>query len=99
PYQAILTREGLTASATLGRGAAFCVPKAILLAASLRAVGIPARLGFCDVTNHLATPRLIEMLGTSVFAFHGYVEVHLGDRVLKATPAFNATLCKRFGVP
>ena len=99
PYQAVLTREGLTASATLERRSAFCVPKAILLAASLRAVGIPTRLGFSDVTNHLATPRLIQTLRTSVFAFHGYVEVHLGDRVLKATPAFNATLCKFFGVP
>lgn len=99
PYQAVLAREGMTASATLERGRAFCVPKAILLAACLRGVGIPTRLGFCDVTNHLATPRLLEALRTSVFAFHGYVEVHLGSRVLKATPAFNASLCARFGVP
>jgi transglutaminase-like putative cysteine protease len=98
PYGAVLTREGLTASAALDRGAGFCVPKAILLAAALRAVGIPTRLGFCDVENHLATPRLLELLRTRVFVFHGYVEVHLGNRVLKATPAFNATLCARFGV-
>ncbi len=98
PYQVDLSREALTASATLARGRAFCVPKAILLAACLRGAGIPARLGFADVTNHLSTPRLIEVLRSRVFAFHGYVEVHLGDRVLKATPAFNASLCARFGV-
>jgi transglutaminase-like putative cysteine protease len=98
PYEPDVSRGALTASATLERGAAFCVPKAILLAATLRAVGIPSRLGFADVTNHLATPRLLEALGTSVFAFHGFVEIHVGGRVLKATPAFNASLCAKFGV-
>lgn len=98
PYRLDLSREGMTASATLTRGAAFCVPKAILYAATLRSVGIPARLGFVDVTNHLATRRLIELLRTDVFAFHGYVEVHLPGKVLKASPAFHAGLCERFKV-
>lgn len=57
PYAPDLSPEGLTASATLVRGRGFCVPKAILFAATLRAVGIPCRLGFADVTNHLSTPR------------------------------------------
>lgn len=98
PYQADLSGEGMTASATLARGRAFCVPKAILLAATLRAAGIPARLGFADVKNHLATPRLLRALRTDLFAFHGYVEVRMGSRILKVTPAFNAELCARFGV-
>lgn len=101
PYDALraqLAPERLTASATVAESGAFCVPKAVLYAASLRAVGIGARLGFADVTNHLATPRLIEFLRTDVFAFHGYVEVHLEGRVLKATPTFDAALCARFGV-
>jgi hypothetical protein len=99
PFRVSLAREALTASATVLQPGAFCVPKAILYAATLRAVGIGARLGFADVTNHLATPRMIELLRTEVFAFHGYVEVHLGGRVLKASPAFHAGLCSRFGVP
>jgi transglutaminase-like putative cysteine protease len=99
PYQANLGEEELTASATLARGAAFCVPKAILYAATLRAAGIPARLGFVDVTNHLATKRLLDLLRTHVFAFHGYVLVQLEGRELKATPAFDARLCAFFGVP
>ena len=98
PYQPDLSPGGLTASATLARGAAFCVPKAILLAAAYRAVGLPTRLGFVDVTNHLATPRLREALRTHVFAFHGYVEVEIDGATRKATPAFDAKLCAKFGV-
>lgn len=98
PYQPDLSPGGLTASATLARGAAFCVPKAILLAAAFRAVGLPTRLGFVDVTNHLATPRLREVLRTHVFAFHGYVEVEIDGATRKATPAFDAKLCAKFGV-
>jgi len=98
PYQIELMPEQLTASATLERGRAFCVPKAVLLAAALRAVGIPARLGFADVTNHLATQRLLDALKTSVFAFHGYVIAELGGRELKITPAFDSRLCAFFGV-
>jgi transglutaminase-like putative cysteine protease len=99
PYQTSLDARDVTASATLERGAAFCVPKAVLYAATLRAVGIPARLGFVDVTNHLATKRLLDLLRTHVFAFHGYVLVELEGRELKATPAFDARLCAFFGVP
>jgi transglutaminase-like putative cysteine protease len=98
PYAIDLAPEGLTASATLLRGRAFCVPKANLLAASLRSVGIPAQLGFADVTNHLATQRLRDALKTDVFAFHGYVVVHLGERTVKLTPAFDSRLCAFFGV-
>jgi hypothetical protein len=99
PYQIELEPEQLTASATLLRGRAFCVPKAVLLGAALRAVGIPTRLGFADVTNHLATQRLLDALKTHVFAFHGYVIAQLGGRELKITPAFDSRLCAFFGVP
>ncbi len=99
PYALGLEPEHFKASTTLERRRGFCVPKAILLAAAWRAVGIPSRLGFADVTNHLASARLLEMLGTDVFAFHGYAEAHLGGLWVKATPAFNSSLCEKFGVP
>ena len=99
PYALHADRAAYRASAVLEAGRAFCVPKAILLVAVARAEGIPARLGFCDVTNHLSTPRLLELLGSSVFAFHGYAELCVDGRWLKATPAFNASLCEKFGVP
>ncbi len=99
PYAAVLEADAMRASAVIAKGKGFCVAKAILLAAVLRAIGIPARLGFADVTNHLATRRLLELLRTDVFVFHGYAEVLLDDRWVKATPAFHSRLCARFGVP
>jgi transglutaminase-like putative cysteine protease len=98
PYSVDLSPEGMTASAIVARGRGYCVAKATVLAAAARAAGIPSRLGFADVRNHLATPRLLEMMGTDVFYYHGYTELLLEDRWLKATPAFNVELCERFGV-
>ncbi|MGH7277982.1 MAG: hypothetical protein ACREJG_04770, partial [Candidatus Rokuibacteriota bacterium] len=60
--------------------------------------GIPARVGFADVRNHLTTPRLRAVMGTDVFYYHGYTDLYLGGRWVKATPAFDRTLCDRFGV-
>jgi transglutaminase-like putative cysteine protease len=98
PYSMDLSPEGMTASAIVARGRGYCVAKATVLAAAARAADIPSRLGFADVRNHLATPRLLEMMGTDVFYYHGYAELLLDDRWVKATPAFNVELCERFGV-
>ncbi|MFC4945635.1 transglutaminase-like domain-containing protein [Pseudonocardia sp. GCM10023141] len=88
------------ASAVATSQANWCVPKAVLLTAAARAVGIPARLGFADVRNHFQTPRLrARMGGSDVFVYHGYSDLYLDGRWVKATPAFNAELCARFGVP
>ncbi len=86
------------ASSVLAAGDGYCVGKAALYAAAARSVDIPARLGFADVRNHLATRRLLEAVGTDVFAWHGYVEVLLGGRWVKVTPTFNASLCGKLGV-
>jgi transglutaminase-like putative cysteine protease len=98
PYSVELSPEAMIASNILARRRGFCVAKAAVLAAAARAVGIPSRLGFADVRNHLATPRLREMMGTDVFYYHGYTELRLDERWVKATPAFNVELCQRFGV-
>lgn len=98
PYCFALDADSYRASRIAGAEAAFCVPKAILLAACLRAVGIPAALGFADVRNHLNTPKLQELMGTDLFIFHGYVQLWLGNEAYKVTPAFNMELCERFGV-
>lgn len=98
PYSITTDPADYRASTVLGRDAAFCIPKAVLLAALARAVGIPARLGFADVRNHLASSKLLEQLGTDLFIFHGYTELWLAGRWVKATPAFNIELCERFGV-
>jgi len=98
PYSATASAEVFKASATVARGASFCIPKAILLAAVGRAVGIPSRLRFADVRNHLATPRLLGLLGSDVFVFHGLTEMRLEGGWVKATPTFNLSLCEKFGV-
>ncbi len=98
PYRIDLTRNGLKASTILSRGYGYCVAKAIVLAAAARSVGIPSRLGFANVRNHLITERLRQLMKTDDFIFHGYTELHLDGRWLKATPTFNLDLCNRFGV-
>jgi len=98
PYSIDFSPEACTASAVIARGRGYCVAKATVLAAAARALEIPSRLGFADVRNHLATPRLREQMGTDVFYYHGYTELHLDGRWVKATPAFNIELCQRFGV-
>jgi len=98
PYRVELTLEGMRASATLERGHGFCVSKAVLLAAAGRALGIPSRLGFGDVRNHLTSERLRRAMRSDLFVFHGYTEFLLERRWVKATPAFNRSLCERFNV-
>jgi transglutaminase-like putative cysteine protease len=98
PYCDFRSVETYRASACLARGSGFCVGKAAVLTASARAAGIPARVGFADVRNHLASPRLTRLMGTDVFYYHGYAEMLLDGRWVKATPAFNLELCERFGV-
>jgi transglutaminase-like putative cysteine protease len=98
PYSAVLTTEGVRASGVLGAGRGWCVPKAVLLAAACRVLGIPARLGFADVRNHLSTARLREQMQGEVFYWHGYTSIYLGGRWVKATPAFNHELCTKFGL-
>ncbi|RMD84318.1 MAG: transglutaminase, partial [Candidatus Dadabacteria bacterium] len=67
PYSISGEREAYRASHVAQQREGFCVPKAILLAAAARAAGIPARLRFADVRNHLASPQLLETMGTNVF--------------------------------
>ena len=90
--------ETFQASACLAAGEGFCVGKAALLAACARAEGIAARVGFADVKNHLTTPALRARMGTDLFVYHGYTELRLEGRWVKATPAFNLELCNRFRV-
>jgi transglutaminase-like putative cysteine protease len=73
----------------------FCISKVSLLCALGRACNIPSRAGFATVRNHLATPKLIEFLGSDLFVYHGFTEFYLGGKWIKATPAFNEDLCKK----
>ena len=98
PYTLDLRREGLKASNLLSRKSGYCIEKAILLAASARAVGIPSRLSFYNVKNHIATGRIEQISGTNVLVFHGAAELFLDEKWLKTTPAFNRRLCEKLNV-
>lgn len=98
PFQNFMLDNAYRASACLASGEGWCVPKAALLAACARALGIPARVGYADVRNHLTTPALSAKMGTDLFVFHGFAEILLEGKWLKATPAFNLALCTRFRV-
>lgn len=98
PYRIDQSPAGFTASRCLENGYGYCVTKAALLAAVGRAAGIPTRLGYADVRNHLTSPRLRDRMGTDLFSFHGYTDMYLDGRWVKATPAFNLSLCRKTGV-
>lgn len=99
PYTISSAPDDYRASSLLQRSRAYCIPKAVLLCAAARAIGIPARLGFADVKNHLTSEKLKNALnGQDLYIWHGYVALAIEGRWVKATPAFNAALCRRFGV-
>lgn len=98
PYVDMSDPVNYRASSVLALGRGFCVGKAALLAASARVLGVPARVGYADVRNHMTSPKLMEQLKTDVFIWHSYTEVKLGGRWVKATPAFNLSLCDRLGL-
>ena len=98
PYVLDLRRDALKASVLLTKTRGYCVEKALLLAAAARAVGVPSRLSFYIVRNHIATERLAKALEKDYLVFHGAAEMYLGNRWIKTTPAFNKRLCDFLGV-
>lgn len=97
-YSAAVSPESLKATATLAAGESWCVPKAVLMAALCRAVGIPSRVGFADVRNHLSTAKMRAQMNSGIFYFHGYCSTYLNGKWVKSTPAFNLSLCEKFNL-
>jgi transglutaminase-like putative cysteine protease len=98
PYYPFYLPEHYRASNILDSGRGFCISKAGLLCALGRACNIPSRVGFATVRNHLATPKLLEFIGSDRFVYHGYTEFYLNGKWIKATPTFNIELCKKHHV-
>lgn len=93
PYHLDLTHQGLTASNVLQKKRAWCVEKSSVLAACARKVGIPSRLGYAVVTNHIGVEKLTGYLRRPEIVFHGYVELFIDNQWVKCTPAFDARIC------
>ena len=99
PYSISLDPMKYKASNVLKAKIGYCLPKANLLIACCRAIGIPAGIGLSDVYNHLCTNRLRQMMGgKQLFLHHGYAVMYIGRNWLKAAPAFNIELCQKFNV-
>jgi len=98
PYHLDLRHGALKASSIIFKNRAWCVEKAIVFAAGLRALGIPSRLGYAIVQNHIGVEKLLEALRTHLIVFHGYVDVHVNGKWTKATPAFDQRICALSGV-
>jgi transglutaminase-like putative cysteine protease len=98
PYVPMGKRSSYTASDCLKERRGWCVPKVALLVATARVSGIPARCGYADVRNHLATQKLLEATGSDIFCWHSYADLFLEGRWVKATPAFNKSMCEKFGL-
>ncbi|MCP4441681.1 MAG: transglutaminase domain-containing protein [Aureispira sp.] len=98
PYHVVLKPYALKASHLLTKDYGYCIEKSNLFAAAARVLGVPSRLGFANVRNHLATSKLEEYLKNDLLVFHGYAEVYLEGKWVKATPVFDTELCKKMGV-
>lgn len=82
---------------TLARGSGFCVQKSALLGALARALGIPCRLGFADIQNHLVRGPLAELVPGGIIHHHCFLEWFVGGRWLKSTPSFDRGLTEALG--
>jgi len=98
PYVPFHLNKHYQASRVLKHKRGYCVCKASLLCALGRSLGIPSRVGFATVRNHLATRELLDYIGSDLFVYHGYTEFFLENKWVKATPAFNQELCHRHRV-
>ncbi len=97
PWHLTMNPDTISASQTITRGIGYCIEKSLVLAAAARLLGVPSRLGFSIVRNHISTKKFVEMLRTDMFVFHGYNEFFLEGKWVKCTPAFNQSLCEKFG--
>lgn len=98
PFKIGLTKAHYISSKIADYSEAHCIDKAILYISCLRALNIPARLHLAKVSNHIATERLEEKLGTNELAPHGLVDIYYNGKWVKCSPAFNKELCQLYQV-
>lgn len=94
PYHLDLRPEKLKSSEVMKKKRAWCVGKSIVLATAFRALGIPSRLGYGIVVNHIGVERLTEKLKRKEIVFHGYVSAYIDGKWVKTTPAFDRGVCR-----
>lgn len=98
PYHLDISPKALVASKIVSKKRAWCVEKALLMVACSRALGIPSKLGFAIVTNHLGVDKLEKYLKRKEIVFHGFVSLFLEGKWVICTPAFDTRVCRLSGV-
>lgn len=98
PYVDVFDQQNYRASSVLAVGRGFCIGKSALLAATARVIGVPARVGYADVRNHMTSRRLRERTKSDIFIWHSYTDLYIDGRWVKATPVFDQALCDRVGL-
>jgi transglutaminase-like putative cysteine protease len=98
PYVDVFDEQNYRASSVLAAGRGFCIGKSAVLAATARAIGVPARVGYADVRNHMTSRRLRERTKSDIFIWHSYTDLYIDRRWVKATPVFDQALCERVGL-
>ncbi len=93
PYHLDISEMGLKASKVATKKRAWCVEKALLMAACARSLKIPARLGFAIVSNHIGTEKLTHYLRRQEIVFHGFAVLFIKGKWVKCTPAFDKRVC------
>ncbi|SFT54834.1 Transglutaminase-like superfamily protein [Lishizhenia tianjinensis] len=94
PYHLDLTAQALKASTILSKKRAWCVEKCIVMAAGARALGIPTKLGYANVINHIGVEKLMHYLQHEEIVFHGFVEMFIDDKWVKCSPTFDQRVCR-----
>lgn len=90
-------RSDWTASSTIDRGYGFCQQKAVLLAAFLRAVGIPSGIGIEVLLDHKIPPHFAEYMGGQHIPLHGYTLAFVEGRWQRIDATLDSALCGRKG--
>ncbi len=99
PFSPFFLKEHYKTTGILERGRGYCVQKAVVLVTLARALGIPAQLVFADIRNYKASSRMVRLMGTNLFVWHGYARLKLGGRWVKVAPTFEQKLCEENGFP
>jgi transglutaminase-like putative cysteine protease len=98
PYAPTQAATDHKASLTLERGNGQCQHKSALLAALARAAGIPARLGYVDIRDHLLSDKFRAMVGgDNLLIQHGYAELYVDGRWLHVSSAYGKATCDQNG--
>ncbi|MBW2460758.1 MAG: hypothetical protein JRH11_03865 [Deltaproteobacteria bacterium] len=92
-----LRPEQYEASTVIREGRGFCVQKAVLLVALLRACEVPSALVLSDLRDHTMPLRIADAMGTDVMHGHGLVAVWLDTAWWLVDPSHDAAFAEQKG--